>query len=294
VKILVTGHLGYVGSVMIDRLAEHPVEVYGVDCGLFSGTEFRRPSLSALRVFPGDFRSLSVQDLEGIDAIIHLAAISNDPMGDIDPEITYDVNTHGTIALAMKAKEAGVKRFVFGSSCSVYGKVDGMANENSPLNPVSDYAKSKIMAEHGLAQISSTSFQVIAVRNATAFGWSNSFRSDIVVNAMTADAMLKGLIKVNDPSAHRPLAHCHDISGAMIHFARFGAKLDGSLSDFIPVNFAPFNYTIGEIALAVIESSTWLLLIIRETVSVLIAPPAEVAQRAAPTSWPILPGWLIV
>jgi len=116
---------------------------------------------------------------------------------------------------------------------------------------VSDYAKSKIMAEHGLAQISSTSFQVIAVRNATAFGWSNSFRSDIVVNAMTADAMLKGLIKVNDPSAHRPLAHCHNISGAMIHFARFGAKLDGSLSDFIPVNFAPFNYTIGEIALAV-------------------------------------------
>jgi nucleoside-diphosphate-sugar epimerase len=218
-KILVTGHLGYIGVHLVDVLKKQGHHVIGCDLDLFSGCAweaFTSPQTSWIK----DFRSLNEDDLRGVDAIMHLAAISNDPMGDLDPEITYSVNRDGTIDLAKKAKNAGVPLFLFASSCSIYGQGATLdIDETGTTAPLTAYATSKIAAENALEALSDDSFQAVSLRNATAYGYSPMLRIDLVVNNLLACALTRGDIRVmSDGSPWRPLIHCRDIARAFAAF----------------------------------------------------------------------------
>jgi nucleoside-diphosphate-sugar epimerase len=167
-----------------------------------------------------DVRSLTARDLDGFDCVMQLAAISNDPMGDLDPEITRAINARGSVALARAAKAAGVPRFLFSSSCSIYGQADGRPlGEEDALNPVSVYAESKIAAEEGIAALADADFSPAYLRNATAYGHSPMLRIDLVVNNLLACAVAKGDIRImSDGTPWRPLIHCKDIARAFVAF----------------------------------------------------------------------------
>ncbi len=218
-KVLVTGYLGYIGVHLVQILKEKGFFVIGCDLGLFAGCEwesFQRPDEEWIC----DFRSIEESSLEGVDCIMHLAAISNDPMGDLDPEITYGINRQGTIELAEKAKRAKVPLFLFASSCSIYGKgasldIDEMG-ETAPLTP---YASSKIAAEKALEGLCGDGFKAVSLRNATAYGYSPMLRIDLVMNNLLACALTRKDIRVmSDGSPWRPLIHCRDIARAFAAF----------------------------------------------------------------------------
>lgn len=218
-KILVTGHLGYIGVHLVDVLKNQGHHVIGCDLDLFSGCaweSFISPDTSWIK----DFRTLNEEDLRGVDAVMHLAAISNDPMGDLDPEITYSVNRDGTIELAKKAKNAGVPLFLFASSCSIYGQGATLdIDETGTTAPLTAYATSKIAAENALEALSDDTFQAVSLRNATAYGYSPMLRIDLVVNNLLACALTRGDIRVmSDGSPWRPLIHCRDIARAFAAF----------------------------------------------------------------------------
>lgn len=224
-KVLVTGHLGYIGVHLVELLQNKGYFVVGCDLNLFEGCaweSFHRADEEKLV----DFRDLEVKDLIGIDAIIHLAAISNDPMGDLDPEITYNINREGTIALAEKAKEGGVPYFLFASSCSIYGKGETLdIDETGVTSPLTPYARSKIEAEEALMALSDSSFKTVSLRNATAYGTSPMLRIDLVVNNLLACAVSQNSMKVmSDGSPWRPLIHCRDIARAFVAFLESPAK----------------------------------------------------------------------
>ncbi len=178
--------------------------------------EFRPPHQS----WHCDYRKLTVHDLEGYDCIMHLAAISNDPMGDLDPAITYGINREGTISLAQNGKQAGVSRFLFASSCSIYGKgTELTVDENGKTEPLTAYASSKIEAEKAIHALADQNFTPISLRNATAYGHSPMLRVDLVVNNLLACGLSRGDIRVmSDGSPWRPLIHCKDIARAFIAF----------------------------------------------------------------------------
>lgn len=200
-------------------LKEAGHEVAGCDVNLFDGCEWA-PVVQPDREIVRDIRLVTARDLEGFDCVMHLAAISNDPMGDLDPEITRAVNARGSIALARSAKAAGVPRFLFSSSCSIYGRTDGRPlAEADPLNPVSVYAESKIVAEQGIAPLADKNFAPAYLRNATAYGHSPMLRIDLVVNNLLGCAVARGDIRIiSDGSPWRPLIHCKDIARAFIAF----------------------------------------------------------------------------
>lgn len=218
-KILVTGHLGYIGAHLVELLQASGYFVVGCDLNLFEGCAWEKipkPDLEMLR----DFRELEIEDLEGLEAVMHLAAISNDPMGDLDPSITYSINREGSISLAAKAKKAGVPLFLFASSCSIYGKGEKLdINESGITSPLTPYARSKIEAEAALIALSDEHFKTILLRNATAYGTSPSLRIDLVVNNLLACAVSENLLRVmSDGSPWRPLIHCRDIARAFLAF----------------------------------------------------------------------------
>lgn len=190
-----------------------------------------------------DFRKLTADDLKGFDAVIHLAAISNDPMGDLDQEITYSVNLHGTVGLAEKARRAGVPRFLFSGSCSVYGKgLDLDLDEKAELRPVSAYAISKVEAEKALSQLAGDTFCPVFLRNATAYGYSPNFRVDLVVNNLLGCAFTRGDIRImSDGTPWRPLIHCRDIARAFAAMLKEPADKIRNLAVNIGANLENFQ-----------------------------------------------------
>lgn len=211
-KVLVTGHLGYIGVEMVSVLRNAGHEVVGLDTGFFDNCDFIAPpdDVPTLRI---DLRDVTPEHLKGFDAVAHLGALSNDPLGDLNPQITYDINQHASIRLARAAKEAGVKRFLFSSSCSLYGAgADGYLDENAAFNPVTPYGESKIRVEQALASLADDGFSPTYFRNATAYGVSRRLRADIVVNNLVGHAFTTGKVLMqSDGTPWRPLVHIRDI-----------------------------------------------------------------------------------
>jgi nucleoside-diphosphate-sugar epimerase len=220
-RIFVTGHRGYIGAHLVDVLKQEGHTVVGCDLKLFDGCNWE-PLVDPDRELIKDVREIEADDLDGCDCVMHLAAISNDPMGDLDPQITFDVNRDASIRLAETAKRAGVPRFLFAGSCSIYGQGDKLdLDEGDPLNPLTAYAKSKIDTERAVSELADANFTPAFLRNATAYGHSPMLRIDLVVNNLLATAMAYGEIRIqSDGSPWRPLIHCRDIARAFVAFAK--------------------------------------------------------------------------
>jgi nucleoside-diphosphate-sugar epimerase len=212
-RVLVTGDTGYIGSVMVPVLEAQGHAVTGLDTGYFDGCLLHesRPAPRRLRA---DVRDLQPSALEGFDAIVHLAALSNDPLGDLNAAWTFDINLEGSRRLAELAREAGVSRFLFASSCSMYGASagDALLDESAPLNPLTPYAESKVRLEEALTALASDTFSPVFLRNATAYGVSPHLRADIVLNNLVAWAFTTGKVRImSDGTPWRPLVHVEDI-----------------------------------------------------------------------------------
>ena len=219
-KVFVTGHRGYIGSHLVDILKQEGHTVVGCDVGLFDGCEWE-PLTPADVDLVKDVRKIEHVDLDGCDAVMHLAAISNDPMGALDSHLTFDVNRDASIRLARIAKEAGVPRYLFAGSCSVYGKGEKLdLDESDPLNPLTAYAQSKIETEQEVSKMADENFSPVYLRNATAYGHSPVLRIDLVVNNLLGSALSYGEIRIqSDGSPWRPLIHCRDIARAFVALA---------------------------------------------------------------------------
>lgn len=254
-RVLLTGHQGYLGTVMAPILAAAGHEVTGLDSGLFASCVLGQLDTPDVAGLTTDVRDVTVDQLAGFDAVVHMAALSNDPLGALAPEITYDINHHASTRLATLAKEAGVGRFVYASTCSVYGAQSGddLVDEDAPLKPVTPYAISKVRVEDDLAALADEHFVPVSMRNATAFGFSPRLRADIVLNNLVGRAILTNEVTVlSDGSPWRPLAHAEDIAGAVV--AALGAPADVVRARAYNVGTEQNNRTVAEIAQAVIEA----------------------------------------
>jgi nucleoside-diphosphate-sugar epimerase len=218
VKVLVTGHHGYIGSIVASELIEAGHEVVGFDAFFYEGCDLGADA-AAFEERRGDIRDVTPAELAGFDAVVHLAALSNDPVGDLNPRWTHDVNFAGTTNVAEAAKRAGVRRFVFSSSCSMYGAsdADDTLDEDAPLHPLTPYAESKVRAEEALSRLAGPGFSPVSLRNATAYGASPRLRLDVVLNNLVAWAFTTGRIRLlSDGNAWRPIVHVRDIARATV------------------------------------------------------------------------------
>jgi nucleoside-diphosphate-sugar epimerase len=247
-RVLVTGHHGYIGSVLAPALREAGQDVVGLDtfyyrgCNFGDGSEFE-PVLEL------DIRDVRPADLDGFDAVVHLAALSNDPLGDFNPSWTYAINRDGTIALARAAKASGVRRFVFASSCSMYGAAEGTdaLSEAAPLRPLTPYAESKVAAEEALRELAGVDFAPVSMRNATVYGRSTRLRLDIVLNNLVAWGHTTGAIRLqSDGSSWRPLIHVRDVARATL--ALLQAPEDLVRGEAFNIGSDEQNYRIRELA----------------------------------------------
>jgi nucleoside-diphosphate-sugar epimerase len=249
-RIFVTGHLGFIGCHLVDVLRAAGHRVTGCDLGLFKGCEWDPLELPDVELIK-DIGSIAERDLDGHDAVCHLAAISNDPMGDLDPAITLTINRDKSVELARKAKTAGVGRFLFAGSCSVYGagkKLD--LEENDPLNPVSAYAQSKVESEQLIRELADDGFTPVYLRNSTAYGYSPMLRIDLVVNNLLASSLAYGEIRIqSDGSPWRPLIHCRDIARAFLAFAE--APREAVHNQSVNVGGNSENYQVRDVGDAV-------------------------------------------
>ena len=254
-RVLVTGHDGYIGSVMVGILRDAGHEVVGLDTFFFKdcalGVTY---PCEKIPYISKDLRDVTVADLEGFDAVIHLAALCNDPLGDLNPELTYEINYLSSVRLAKLAKEAGVKRFLFSSSCSVYGSSgDELLTEEAPLRPLTAYAVSKVRSEEDLSRLADRDFCPVFLRNATAYGVSPRFRADLVLNNLVCWAYTTGKVRILSAGlSWRPIVHVRDIACAfaavlaspwhVVHGQAFNVGVNGE------------NYRVHELAQIVQET----------------------------------------
>ncbi len=219
-RVFVTGHRGFIGTHVVDLLKQAGHTVVGCDLKLYEGCNWE-PMVEADRELVKDVRKIEANDLDGCDCVMHLAAISNDPMGALNAQITFEVNRDASIRLAQIARQAGVPRYLFAGSCSVYGQGEKLdLDENDPLNPLTAYAQSKIETEAAVSRLADDSFTPVFLRNSTAYGHSPMLRIDLVVNNLLGSALAYGEIRIqSDGSPWRPLIHCRDIARAFLALA---------------------------------------------------------------------------
>ncbi|PEG43164.1 NAD-dependent dehydratase [Mycolicibacterium agri] len=251
-RVLITGHQGYLGTVMVPILRDAGHEVTGLDSGFFADCVLGPAPADppGMRV---DLRDVTVEQLTGFDAVIHLAALSNDPLGALAPQITYDINHHASVKLARLAKAAGVRRFLYASTCSVYGAAgEDLVTESAPLRPLTPYAESKVRVEYDVAAMADESFSPVFLRNATAFGFSPRLRADIVLNNLVGHAVLTGDVRVlSDGTPWRPLVHARDIAAAFL--LALEAPIDRVHCAAYNVGTESNNLTVAEIAQSVVD-----------------------------------------
>ena len=252
-RVLLTGHKGYIGSVAGPMLRSAGHEVVGLDTDLYRQSNFGDGPETIPEILK-DLRNVTPDDLAGFNAVVHMAALSNDPLGNLDPRLTYDINHRASVDLARLAKNAGVERFVFASSCSTYGAAgDDFLNETSDLNPVTPYGKSKVLVEREVAAMASDTFVPTFMRNATAYGASPRLRLDIVLNDFVASAFTEGRILIkSDGTPWRPIVHIRDIIGAVI--AVLGAPVEAVHNQTFNVGRNDENFRIHELAEIVAET----------------------------------------
>jgi nucleoside-diphosphate-sugar epimerase len=248
VRVIVTGHHGYIGSVLAPLVEAAGHETIGLDTFYYEGCDFG-PAVEWRPARRLDVRDVGLGELEGVDAVVHLAALSNDPVGDLNPDWTYDINRAASVALAAAAKRASVGRFIFASSCSMYGASSEaeVASEESPLRPLTPYAESKVAAEAAILALAGDTFAPVAMRNATAYGVSPRLRLDIVLNNLVAWAHTTGAVRLqSDGRAWRPLVHIRDIAKATL--ALLEAPPDLIRGEAFNIGSAEQNYRIRRLA----------------------------------------------
>jgi nucleoside-diphosphate-sugar epimerase len=247
--ILITGNMGYIGTVMTRFFTENSFDVTGLDTDFFRGCDLYDPGPSPARQIIKDIKDVTRDDLRGATSVIHLAALSNDPLGNMNPDMTYDINHRASVKLARISKEAGAERFIYSSSCSLYGiAADGKPlTEEGRMKPVTAYAKSKVMTENDVSRLADSDFHPVFMRNATVYGVSPRLRLDLVVNNLTAWAYLTGKVAImSDGTPWRPIIHVEDLSRAFMEAVK--APIDKVHNQAFNVGIDSENYQIRDIA----------------------------------------------
>lgn len=246
-RVLVTGHCGYIGTVLVPMLIDQGHDVVGLDSDLFQRCTFGE-GMCTIAEIRNDIRDVEPADLSGFDAVIHLAGLSNDPLGDLNPDLTFEINHRASVRLAQLAKQSGVRRFIFSSSCSNYGASgDNWLNEESPFNPVTPYGRSKVLVEQDVAMLADAGFSPTFLRSATAFGVSPRLRFDLVLNNLVAWAFTTGKVYIkSDGTPWRPIIHVEDIARAFV--AALHAPVEVIHNQAFNVCRTEDNYRVRELA----------------------------------------------